>query len=85
MTDNELLLAISKMMDEKLKPLETRMKSVEVTQENEILPRLRNIESCYTDTYKRYQKYAEKMESAFGDIKLLKKVVTEHSMALQNV
>lgn len=43
MTDNELLLAISKMMDEKLKPLETRMKSVEVTQENEILPRLRNI------------------------------------------
>lgn len=55
MTDNELLLAISDMMDKKLKPVNDRLKKIEFTQENEILPRLQNIESCYTSTYKRYQ------------------------------
>lgn len=27
---------------------------------SDILPRLDNIESCYTDTYKRYKNYADK-------------------------
>ena len=51
MTDNELLLAISDMMDKKLKPLENRMKRIEVDLiEDKILPRLNTIESCYTST-----------------------------------
>jgi len=48
MTDNELLLAISGMMDQKLKPINDRLKRIELTQENDILPRLQNIETCYT-------------------------------------
>lgn len=54
MTDNELLLSISDMLDKKLKPVNDRLKKIELTQENDILPRLQNIEACYLSTYKRY-------------------------------
>lgn len=53
MSDNELLLAISEMMDKKLAPINERLKKIELTQENDILPRLQNIEACYTSAYKR--------------------------------
>lgn len=86
MSDNELLLAISEMMDKKfesnLKPIENRLTRLELTLENNILPRLQNIETCYTDTYDRYKNYSDKMDAAFNDIELLKKVVTEHSEKL---
>lgn len=96
MTDNELLLAISEMMDTKLKselqPLKNDLQSVKnevhqikLYQENVILPRLSTIESCYTDTYNRYKDYADKMDAAFADIELLKKVVAEHSEKLQKL
>ena len=55
MTDNELLLEISNMLDKKLEPINDRLKRIELTQENDILPRLQNIESCYTSTYKWYK------------------------------
>lgn len=89
MTDNELLLAISDMLDKKLesnlKPIENRLTRIELTLENNILPRLQTIESCYTDTYNRYKNYADKMDAAFADIELLKKVVAEHSEKLQKL
>ena len=90
MTDNELLLAISDMLDKKLesnlKPLENRLKRIEVDLlENNVIPRLNTIESCYTDTYNRYKDYVDKIESVFDDIELLKKVVTEHSEKLQKL
>ena len=90
MTDNELLLAISDMLDKKLdarlKPLENRVKRIEVDLlENNVIPRLNKIESCYTDTYNRYKDYADKMQAAFEDIELLKKVVSEHSEKLQKI
>lgn len=120
MSNNELLLAISKMMDDKLKPiyvrldkiearldglevrmdrLETRMdrlearmdqaeldiKKIQVTQENEILPRLQNIEACYTSTYNRYARGVEKMEQTTQDIGLMKTVIIEHSDKLHKM
>ena len=89
MTDNELLLAISQLLDVKLdarlKPMENRLDRIEtkvtniaLTLENDIRPRLNTIESCYTETYNRYKDYADKMEAAFEDIEILKKVVSEH-------
>lgn len=74
MTDNELLLAISEMMDKKLMPVNDRLKQIELTQENEILPRLQNIESCYLSTYKRYQSGIEQIESMQSDIDVMKSV-----------
>lgn len=85
MTDNELLLAISDMLDKKLKPVNDRLKKIEVTQENEILPRLQNIEACYTSTYKRYQIGVEQIEALQADIEVIKSVVREHSEKLQKI
>lgn len=100
---NEDLLAISEMMDTKLKsglqPLKSDLEAVKsdvqavkneihqvkLYQENVIVPRLDTIESCYTDTYHRYQRYADKMEAVFDDVELLKKVVAEHSEKLQKL
>ena len=96
MTDNELLPAISEMMDIKLKselqPLKNDLQTlkdevhqIKLYQENVILPGLNTIESCYTNTYNRYKNYAEKMEAAFADIEIMKKVIAEHSEKLQKL
>ena len=47
MTDNELLLAISDMMDKKLKPIKDDIHMLKLQNENDILPRLQNIEADY--------------------------------------
>ena len=44
MTNNELLLAISNMMDIKLKPVHDRLDKIELTLENNVLPRLEKLE-----------------------------------------
>lgn len=89
MTDNELLLAMSDMLDNKLKsylaPVENRLTNLQLTLENNILPRLQNIESCYTSTYERYKNHSDKMQSAFDDIDIMKNVITEHSEKLQKL
>ena len=58
MTDNELLLAISEMIEplrEDIREIRSRVKNIELTQETKILPRLNTIESCYTSTFDRYK------------------------------
>lgn len=85
MTDNELLLAMSDMLDKKLKPVNDRLKKIELTQENDILPRLQNIEACYTSTYKRYQTGIEQLEAMQADIDVMKSVIREHSEKLQKL
>ena len=87
---NEDLLAISQLLDVKLdarlKPMENRLKRIEIDLlENNVIPRLNTIESCYTDTYNRYKDYVEKMDAAFSDIELLKKVVASHSEKLKKI
>ncbi len=76
---NEDLLAISQLLDTKLKPLEDRAKNIELLLENDTLPRLQNIESCYTSTYRRYANGISQIEAMAADIGVMKKVVTEHS------
>ncbi|MCI8281021.1 MAG: hypothetical protein HFI76_04860 [Lachnospiraceae bacterium] len=61
------------------------MKKMELSQENDILPQLRNIEACYTSTYKRYQTGIEQMESIQGDIDIMKSVIREHGEKLQMI
>ena len=96
MTDNELLLAISDMMDKNLKselqPIKNRLDRIEnnatnisLKLENEVQPQLDTITSCYSDTYNRYKDYVDRMEAVFDDVELLKKVVSEHSQKLQNI
>lgn len=96
MTNEELLLAMSTMMDTKLKaelqPLKNQMQdmqdeihNIKLFQENIIMPQLNTIQSCYLDTYHRYRDNADKMDAAFEDIDILKKVVAQHSEKLQAI
>ena len=106
MTDNELLLAISDMMDKKLnhitkdvqevkkdiKVLKTevenidiRVKNIELNQETQVLPRLNTIEACYSSTYDRYKDSVEDYEAIKQDVSIMKKVIQEHSIKLQNI
>ncbi len=82
---NEDLLAISQLLDAKLKPIKDDVRDINLTLENDVLPRLQNIESCYTTTYKRYQSGAAQIEAMQADIDILKKVVTSHSEKLQKI
>lgn len=90
MTDNELLLAISDMMDKKLdarlNPIENRIKRIEVDLlENNVIPRLNTIESCYISTFDKYKDSVEDYEAIKQDISIMKKVITEHSEKLQRI
>ena len=88
MTDNELLLAISSMLEpikNDMKEMKREQKRTALLLENEVLPRLQNIESCYTSTYDRYKDSVEDYETMKQDIAIIKKVVTEHSEKLQKI
>ncbi len=90
MTDNELLLAISEMLDKKLdamlNPIENRIKRIEVDiLESQVIPRLNTIESCYTSTFDRYKDSVEDYEAIKQDISIMKNVITEHSEKLNKL
>lgn len=72
-------------MDQRLQSVDDRLKRIELTQENDILPRLQNIEECYVSTYKRYQSGAEQIDAMQSDIDVIKQVISEHSGKLQKL
>ena len=76
---------LDKKLDEKLKPINDRLKRVEMTLDHNVVPRLQNIEECYLTTYKRYQKSVDDYEGMKQDIDVLKKVVESHSEKLQKI
>ena len=55
-----------------VRELKDSVTKLEITQENEILPRLKEIESCYLDTYKRYQEGNDDIESLKVDVTMIK-------------
>lgn len=95
MNDNDLL-AISELLDKKLKPIYQKMEQTDkklgqlhdeniqtrLLIENNVIPRLQQIESCYTDTYDRYVVGIEQLEALQADMDVLKRVVQEHSRQL---
>ena len=66
-------------VSQRLGKVENDVRQIKITQETEILPRLNTIESCYTDTYKRYAKGADKIEQMEMDIGILKIAVLNGS------
>lgn len=85
MTDNELLLALSDMLDKKLQPIKEDIQFLKLQNENDILPRLQNIEACYTSTYNRYKSGVSQIEAMQADIEVMKSVIREHSEKLQRL
>ena len=93
---NEDLLAISQLLDVKLKAeiqpmkneiqtLRSEIHQIKLFQENVILPRLNTIESCYTSTFNRYKDSVESYEAIQADNEIIKKVLQEHSEKLQKL
>jgi hypothetical protein len=85
MTDNELLLAISNAVQSQIEPLKHDIGDVKLLLENDVLPRLNTIESCYTSTYRRYASGINQLEALQSDVDIIKKVVAEHSEKLQKI
>ena len=72
-------------LEEKAEKLDAGLTKVNVTLENQVVPRVRTIESCYLSTYERYQSGAGKMDSLEMDVDIIKKVVSEHSKKLEKL
>lgn len=96
MTDNELLLAISDIMEKKLdariNPLEDDIKSINAEQtriniiiENEIRSDIKMLAENYMPAAKKYTEETAKTEAMQADIDVLKSVVREHSEKLQKI
>ncbi len=95
-SDNELLLAISEMMDKKLKPIDERLNKLEkdmqngfakikVIMENDIRPDIKLLAENYAPSAIRYELANIEHEAMKSDIELLKIVVTEHSDKFQKI
>lgn len=85
MTDYELLLAMSDLLDKKLQPIKDDIQFLKLQNENDILPRLQNIEACYISTYNRYKSGISQIDAMQADIDVMKSVIREHSEKLQKL
>jgi len=65
--------------------LKKEQKHTQLLLENEVLPRLQNLESCYTTTYERYASGIQQLDALQCDVDILKSVVAEHSEILQRI
>lgn len=60
--------------------LKGEMQYIRVVQlENNVIPRLSTIESCYLDTFQRYVERTEQFDKMTADIGVLKSIVSEHT------
>ena len=66
--------------------LKGEMRYIRVVQlENNVIPRLSTIESCYLDTSRRYMDRTEQIDNMTANIEVLKSVVSEHSRKLEKI
>ena len=72
-------------LEQGMEDLQARTKHLEITMENDIVPRLQNIEDCYLTTYKRYAEGIEKQDSLVEDVSVLKIVVERHSAQINEL
>lgn len=89
MTDNELLLALSDMLDKKLdsklEPMNDRIRRIELSIENDIKPQIKLLAENFVPAAQKYEEATAKIENMQSDIILLKKVVKEHSEKLNHI
>ena len=83
--ESEDLLAISRLLDDKLQPIKEDIRFLKLQNENDILPRLRNLEACYTSTYERYKSGVAQIEAMQSDMDIMKRVIIAHSEKFQQM
>lgn len=73
-------------LDKRVSNLEDMVKVIKVDLlENDVIPRLSNIEECYTSTYERYRDGAERFEKEFDHIDTMDKTISKHSKQIQEL
>ena len=93
---NEDLLAMSQLLDTKLKaelePIKSDIKYIKEEQtrinliiENDIQHDIQLLAENYVPAAKRYEKASAKLEAMQADIDILKKVVSDHSEKLKKI
>lgn len=93
MTDNELLLAISDLLDTKLdaklkselQPLKDDIRDIKLHLENITDKNIQLLAENYVPAAKRYEKAVPEIEAIKADIDIIKRVITEHSEKLQKL
>lgn len=93
MTDNELLLALSDLLETKFKgmlqaelqPIKDDIRDIKLDIENDIKPQIQLLAENYVPAAKRFEKASAQIESMQADIEIMKKVITEHSEKLQKI
>ena len=93
MTDNELLLALSDIIDIKLKtalqtelqPIKDDIRNIKLHLENVTDKNIQLLAENYVPAAKRYEKAVPEIEAMQADIEIMKKVITEHSEKLQKL
>lgn len=89
MVDNELLLAISGLLDAKLdaklEPIQSDIRNIKLDIENDIKPQLRLLAENYVPAAKRYESEAAKLSALAADVEIMKKVISGHSEKLQQL
>ena len=90
---NEDLLAISQLLDTKLRaelqaelqPLKDDIRDIKLDIENVIKPQIQLLAENYVPAAKRYENAVIQIESMQADIDIMKKVIAEHSQKLQKI
>ena len=72
-------------LEERFDGLDNKVKNIELTLENDVVPRLSHIEQCYIDTFERYQEGVKKLDKMQMDIEVIKLTVTDHSEELNKI
>lgn len=72
-------------LKEDVADLKQKMSNVECILENDMQPRLRNIENCYVTTYQRYYEKTEQFDALQADVVILKGVAQEHSIKIKEL
>jgi hypothetical protein len=90
---NEDLLAISQLLDIKLKsalqaelqPLKDDIRYIKLHLENETDKRIQLLAENYVPAAKRYEKAVPEIEAMQADIEIMKRVIEEHSEKLNKL
>lgn len=82
---NEDLLAISQLLDVKLKAIKDEQVRTNLVIENDIRHNINILVENYVPAANRYEKAVDQIEAMQADIDIIKKVVAEHSEKLQKI
>lgn len=73
-------------MEKSLREQGERIKRIEIIHlENDLIPRVNNIESCYMSTFERYKDYNDRLPELFATVSNVSRTVQTHSEKLKKI